>query len=385
MNAVAWVLVTSPVAVALYAYVVYPALLAVLGRHDPVGVASWSEWPLVTIIVPAYNEEKQIAGAIEALLAQDYPPDRRQILVLSDGSTDQTDSIVSGYAARGVELLRMPVRSGKTAAENAACQRIRGDIVINSDASIRLHPSAVRNLVTHMSDPGVGVASSCDVSVALAGVAGNTTEAGYVGYEMKVRALETRTGGIVGASGSGYAIRTKLHLLPVRADLSRDFSAALTARTHGFRAVSVNDAVCYVPRTGSLRAEYRRKVRTIRRGMETLIHNRHLLNPFRFGMFSWKLISHKILRWTMPALAIPAAIGLVILAREFVWARYALGGGLIAIAVATLGAMWPEERPMPRLISVIAFGVAANLAVVHALLRVILHQRQDSLWEPTRR
>jgi hypothetical protein len=202
---------------------------------------------------------------------------------------------------------------------------------------------------------------------------------------MKVRSLETRTGGIVGASGSGYAIRTKLHVLPVRADLSRDFSAALTARTHGFRAVSVDDAICYVPRTGSLRAEYRRKVRTIRRGMETLVHNRHLLNPVRYGTFSWKLISHKVLRWLMPALALPAAVGLAVLGREYIWARLALGAGIAGVAVAALGALWSEKRPMPRLLSVVTFGVAANIAVIHAFLRVVSRQRQDSLWEPTRR
>src|SRR6185503_19267768 len=143
MNVIAWVLVASPVAVALYAYVGYPALLAILGRRAPGAAPPWIELPRVTIIVPAYNEEKQIAGAIDALLAQDYPADRRQILILSDGSADQTDAIVSTYAARGVELLRMPVRSGKTAAENAAVEHIRGEIVINSDASIRLHPAAV--------------------------------------------------------------------------------------------------------------------------------------------------------------------------------------------------------------------------------------------------
>jgi hypothetical protein len=145
---------------------------------------------------------------------------------------------------------------------------------------------AVRRLVEAMGDPAVGVASSRDVSVTRDTQQGNATEAVYVGYEMSIRALETRTGGIVGASGSGYAMRAELHRLPVRADLSRDFSAAPTARTHGYMAVSVDDALCYVPRTTSLRAEYRRKVRTIARGVETLVHNRHLLNPARDGAFA---------------------------------------------------------------------------------------------------
>lgn len=384
MNLVGWTLVSVPVFVAFYAYFGYPALLWLLARKSPAVALQPGSPPFVTVVIPAYNEEAQIRGAIEALIAQDYAADRRQILILSDGSTDDTDAIVAGYEARGVELLRMPVRSGKTAAENAACARIRGEIVINSDASIRLHPSAVRLLVAHMADPGVGVASTRDVSVALDRMGANATEAGYVGYEMRIRELETRTGGIVGASGSGYAIRAELHRHPVRADLSRDFSAALTARTHGYRAVSVDGAICYVPRTGSLRAEYRRKVRTIRRGMQTLVFQRHLLNPFRYGLFSWKLFSHKICRWLLPVLLIPGAVGLAILAAEHAWARASLGLGALGVLAATLGSLWPERRPLPRVLSVFAFGAAANVAVIHALWRVVAGNA-DAVWEPTRR
>jgi cellulose synthase/poly-beta-1,6-N-acetylglucosamine synthase-like glycosyltransferase len=384
METAGWILVALPIALALYAYIGYPALLWLLAPRRASAVSPGVALPMVTVVIPAYNEAAQIRGAIEALLAQDYPSERRQILILSDGSTDGTDAIVSEYEPRGVELLRMPTRSGKTAAENAAIARIRGEIVVNSDASIRMHPAAIRLLVAQMADRGVGVASTRDVSVAAGQTVANVTEAGYVGYEMRIRGLETRAGGIVGASGSGYAIRAELHKLPVRADLSRDFSAALTARTHGYRAVSVDDAICYVPRTGSLRAEYRRKVRTIRRGIETLIFQRHLMNPFRYGLFAWKLISHKVCRWMLPALLIPAAAGLAVLAANHLWARAALAFGLGGAAFAALGAIWPSARPMPRLLSVVTFAAAANLAVVHALWRVA-QGGEDRLWEPTRR
>lgn len=383
-NSLAWALAATPLVVAVYAYAVYPAVLKLIARPVPPKAAEPAVWPLVTIVVPAYNEEAQIGGAIESLLAQDYPADRRQILVLSDGSTDRTDEIVRSYADRGVELLRMPVRSGKTAAENASCEKIRGEIVVNTDSSIRFHPHCVRALVAAMLDPAVGVASGRDVSVSAAGAGANTTEAGYVGYEMRVRALETAAGGIVGASGSGYAIRAELHKRPVRGDLSRDFSAALTAQAFGFRAVSVDDAVCYVPRTPSLRVEYRRKVRTIRRGMETLLFRRALMNPFRHGSFAWKLFSHKVCRWALPVALIPGAIGIAMLAVDYTWARVALALGLAGCAVAVAGALWPANRAMPRVVSVMTFGAAANLAVVHALVR-FLRRREDRLWEPTRR
>ena len=384
MTTLWWFLVSLPLIIGIYAYVLYPALLWVAARaRTGRAPAAHAELPNVSIVIPAYNEEAQIAGAIEALLAQDYPSERTQILILSDASSDRTDEIVRSYAGRGVELLRMPTRSGKTAAENASCEHLRGEIIVNSDASIRLQPSTVRHLIAAMADPEVGVASGRDVSVAHADTA-NTAEAGYVGYEMWLRSLETRSGGIVGASGSGYAIRKSLHLLPIRDDLSRDFSAALTARRHGFTAVSVDQALCIVPRTTSLRREYKRKVRTISRGIATLIHNRDLLNFRTYGLFAWKLFSHKICRWLVPLSGTVGIVALLPLLPSSQTARILFAGCVAGGLVTLAGFRWPVERAMPRLISTVSFAAAANIAVVHSWWRARRHDR-DHIWEPTRR
>jgi cellulose synthase/poly-beta-1,6-N-acetylglucosamine synthase-like glycosyltransferase len=380
-----WILLLLPIALALYAYGAYPLILRLLPRSSSNRAPRAAQpWPIVSIVVPAYNEERQIRGAIEALLAQDYPADRRQIVILSDASTDRTDEIVLEYRDQGVELLRMPVRGGKTAAENASSSVLRGEIVVNSDSSVRLERTAVRRLVSAMADPSVGVASTRDVSVTNLADTTNAAEAGYVGYEMRIRALETECGGIVGASGSGYAIRHELHRLPVRVDLSRDFSAALTAHRHGYKAVSVEDAVCYVPRTPSIKIEYRRKVRTIARGMETLLHNGRLLDPIRHGAFAWKLLSHKVCRWLVPPSALLAVIGLALLANRYAWAGVLIVLGLLVVIAAWIGSLWPSDRPLPRALSLLTFATAANVAVIHAMIRVTAGH-EDHLWEPTRR
>jgi len=379
-----WILFALPFALAVYTYALYPVILRLVASRADASPAKAGELPIVSVVIPAYNEEAQIRGAIEALIAQDYPPNRRQFLILSDASTDRTDEIVREYDSSGVELLRMPIRGGKTAAENASCGALRGEIIVNSDSSVRLHPRALRELVMAMADSRVGVASTRDVSVTADVHEANLAEAGYVGYEMKLRALETRAGGIIGASGSGYAIRTALHRIPIRHDLSRDFAAALTARAHGFRTVSVDSAICYVPRTTSLRAEYRRKVRTIARGIETLLSKRSLLDPTQYGSFSWKLLSHKVCRWLVPSLTVPGILGLVILAPTHRWAGMMLWLAALGIATAIAGATWPANRSMPRLLRTTTFAAAANIAVVHALLRVMFGH-DDHLWEPTRR
>jgi glycosyltransferase involved in cell wall biosynthesis len=379
------ILVSLPIILAVYAYVLYPALLRLLpARHAVAGPANDGVPPLVTIVVPAYNEEHQIRDTIEALLAQDYPAERRQILILSDASTDRTDAIVESYAAGGVELMRMPRRSGKTAAENASLTHIRGAIVVNTDASVRLHESAVRMLVEALDDPSVGVASTRDVSITHRGDA-NAAEGSYVGYEMRIRALESRAGGIVGASGSGYAIREQLHRIRVRDDLSRDFSSALTAQRHGFRAVSVDAAICYVPRSLSLEREYRRKVRTISRGMETLYFNRELLNPLVHGAFAWKLLSHKVCRWMVPLAAVPALVGVVLLWTAWSWMALPFLMGVLVVMLAIAGAYWPERRSLPGWLPGGLLGAAAaNLAVVHSAWR-FFRGHHDHIWEPTRR
>lgn len=379
-------LIAFAVLLFVYAYLGYPLLLALLARlrPSPPPLPEPEAWPTLSITVPAFNEEHQIADAVESLLRLDYPADRRQILVVSDASTDRTDEIVRGYADRGVELLRLPRRGGKGAAETAATPLLRGEIVVNTDASIRIRPDALRHLIARFQDPTVGLASGRDRSVSALESDANLGESGYVGYEMWVRDLETRVGGIIGASGCFYAIRSHLHRVPLPAALSRDFAAAMIARDHGYRAVSVPGAVCLVPRAALLGREYRRKVRTMTRGMETLFHMRHLLNPVRHGLFAWMLWSHKVCRWAS-AWSLPlAAAGIALLSLESHWALAALGVLLLGLAWAVAGWRAASRRTLPRLLALPAYMLAGNIAALHALMRALRGDR-DSTWEPTRR
>lgn len=370
-----------------YTYLGYPLMLRLLRAvRGPREIARrmTEDWPYISITVPMYNEEDEAAELVESLLALDYPPERRQILIISDGSTDRTDEIVSQYADRGVELVRMPTRSGKTACENAASSRLRGEIVVNTDASIRIHTDALKPLIAAFQDPGVGLASGRDVSVSRGQAQGNLGESGYVGYEMSIRDLETQVHGIVGASGCFYAIRTPLHRILVPDSLSRDFSAALKCEEHGFRAASIRDAVCLVPRTGSIQREYTRKVRTITRGMETLVYKRALLNPFRHGLFAWMLASHKICRWVAPWALVGGGVGLALLAPRYPWALAPLGLASVVVGVGIVGWVLGDGRALPRPIQVAAFALSANVAAMHAAARALRGDR-DPIWEPTRR
>lgn len=395
MTALLVALVALPPVLFVYAYFGYPLVLRVLGAgqaqrravsdlsEDP--DAPGREWPSVSISLPAYNEAARLKGTIEALLELDYPRDRLEIVVVSDASSDATDAIAGSYADRGVRLLRLPERGGKVAAENFAAPQLANEIIVNTDATIRIPPPALKPLVRAFADPTVGVASGRDVSVSSVDVESNQAESGYVGYEMSIRALETRVDGIVGASGCFYGIRRQLHEPPFPPHLSRDFASCLIAREQGFRSVSVDEAICYVPRTASLEREYGRKVRTMARGLATLNYKRTLLNPFRYGLFAWMLWSHKLARWLVP-LSVPIAVlGLVGLA--LAGSRVA-GGLLIVTAVGTAAGFaamrWAETGNAPGLVSSTGYAFAANVAGLVAWGR-FLSGGSQAVWEPTRR
>ncbi len=372
----------------LYTYIGYPALLKLAGslRRAPRRAAPPEEWPSISITIPVHNEAEVIAGTLEQILELDYPAERRQILVVSDASSDGTDAIVSSFADRGVELLRLPERRGKTAAENAARAQLRGAIIVNTDASVRIAPQGLKPLVAAFADPTVGVASGRDVSVARVGAEANAGESTYVGYEMWVRDLETRVSGIVGASGCLYAVRAELHRQLVPEDLSRDFGAALLARRRGYRAVSVPEAICFVPRGASLRQEYRRKVRTMARGLRTLWWLRGLLDPLRWGRFAWMLASHKLCRWVVPWALLGAVAALAGLAtgEGRGWSRGVLAGLAVVAGLGAAGWWWPEGKRPPRLLALAAYLFAGNVAALHAWL-LALQGGRTAVWEPTRR
>ncbi len=385
MTTAALAMILAPIILLAYASVVYPAVLWLLtrGARQPLQAQS-GDWPFITITVPAYNEERSIGTTLERLLAIDYPVERRQLMVISDASTDNTDAIVMGFESRGVELVRLPRRTGKTAAENAAALHARGEIIVNIDASVSVPPGAMRPLIGAFADPRVGVASGRDVSVGEEDLEGNKAEAGYVGYEMWVRDLETSLHSIIGASGCFFATRRSIYESNFPEDLSRDFASALIAREHGFRSVSVADAVCFVPRTRSLHAEYRRKVRTMTRGLATLEYKRHLLSTERFGLFAWMLFSHKLCRWLF-YVALPFAIvGLLLLSVDHVIARIALALGLAVCALGMFALRWPRERKVPLLFALPGYALASNLAGVMAWWKFLGGERHAT-WEPTRR
>jgi glycosyltransferase involved in cell wall biosynthesis len=385
MFAFAATLAAAPLVIALYAYLGYPMLLWVAAktRRNSVPAAPTAEWPHVTITVPVYNAASSIRSTLDGILDLDYERDKLQVLVISDGSTDDTDEIVRSLRSRGVELLRLPERRGKTVAENTALAAARGQILVNVDSTILLTPMSLKRLVRVFDDPTIGVASGRDVSTGEAGREGTRAESDYVGYEMWIRELETQLGSIVGASGCFYGARRCIHAKPLPPELSWDFASALNARLQGYRSVSVNDAICIVPRAREIRSELTRKVRTMARGLGTLFYFRELMNPFTYGGFAFMLVSHKLLRWLPYLLAPVAYAALCYLAVESVGARVILGIASAGLVAGVVG-IRRGDSGLPKPLALAGFLVAVCSAGFLAWMAAFRNS-QLAMWEPTRR
>ncbi len=279
-----------------YIYAGYPALVFVLGIISNKRVEKSSFEPSVSILIAAYNEEKNIGPTLRNKLDLDYPTDKLEIIVISDGSTDLTDEIVSGFASSGVRLIRQEPRAGKTAALNKAIESARGEIVVFSDANSIFAADALRKLVANFCDPGVGyVTGKMVYAIPDAGDGGYGCSA-YMRYENFLRVHETKVGSVVGVNGGIDAVRKSIYE-PMNPDQLPDFVLPLKTVEKGFRAVYEPSALLKEESLKSSSDEYRMRVRVSLRALWALYDMRRLLGSGQNRTYAWQLWSHKVLRY----------------------------------------------------------------------------------------
>jgi cellulose synthase/poly-beta-1,6-N-acetylglucosamine synthase-like glycosyltransferase len=369
-----------------YTYFLFPALIALRGMllNRPYKSEALDPPPTVSVIISAYNEEKSIADKLENLLALDYPHDRLQLVLASDGSTDNTNAIIQEYADRGVKLLALP-RVGKAEALNAAVHASSGEILVFSDANSMFKPDAIRALVKPFADPQVG------------GVAGDQRymkkkktnnegagERAYWDFDRLMKEFESKAGNTISATGAIYAIRRSL-FLPVPEGVTDDFATSTGVIAQGYRLVFAPEAVAYEPVVAASSTEFGRKVRVITRGLRAVLHSRvQLLNPFRYGFYALQLFSHKVLRRLV---AYP--IVLLLIVTPFLWEnglfyQLALIGQIAFYALALAGWLLDGTRfKLPKVLTIPFYFCLVNVAALIASIN-LLRGRQIKRWEPKR-
>ena len=284
------------VAVIVYTYAAFPVILVVRGWLWPKPHEEASITPSVTLIVAAYNEANIIEAKLKNTLALDYPRDRLQVIVASDGSADGTNEIVRRYAAQGISLLDLP-RGGKNAALNAAVEHASGEILVFSDAPSMYAPDAIRELTRHFADAAVGGVAGSQVYLEGEGSASlsGSAEDLYWGLDQKLKELQSRGGNVTSATGAIYAIRRELfrRILPHVVD---DSYVSIGIVAQGKRLVYAPKARAFEPLAESGDKEFGRKLRVSMMGMYSVLETPGLFNPFVHGFYSLQIFTHKILR-----------------------------------------------------------------------------------------
>jgi cellulose synthase/poly-beta-1,6-N-acetylglucosamine synthase-like glycosyltransferase len=383
IDVAARILFWSSVCVLVYTYAGYPLLLLLLVRLRPLKVARADYTPAVSIIITAYNEERDLREKLENTLALDYPPELLEIIVASDCSTDRTDEIARSFAGRGVRLLRQPERQGKTAAQNAAVELAHGEIILFSDATTLYQPDVLRVMMPDFADPRVGCVAGRLIYVDPTESSVGQGARSYWGFEVFLKEQESRVCSLIGTSGCLYAVRRAAYV-PLYPEACSDFIIATKMMEQGLRTIYEPRAVCTEETNRQAEKELRMRVRVITQTYTDLWRHRRMMNPLRSGFYAVELISHKVLRYMIPFLLL-----LILFASLVVAVRGSLFYAAVAVAqvcfylLALAG--WLAERAgvRVRLLALPQYFVLANLASLMAFYQWSRGERY-ARWEPIR-
>jgi cellulose synthase/poly-beta-1,6-N-acetylglucosamine synthase-like glycosyltransferase len=364
----------------IYIYLGYPVLVNLLKRFSRNEVKKAPFLPDVTIVIAAYNEEHHIGSTLANKLSLEYPREKVEIIVVSDGSTDRTDAIVKSFEGEGVRLLRQEPREGKTAALNMAIQEAGGEIIVFSDANSLYATDALLHLTSNFADDAVGYVTG---KLIYGRADGSTMGDGcsrYMRYENNLRKAETGIGSIVGVNGGIDAVRKRLYD-PMTPDQIPDFVLPLRVVGKGFRVVYEPGAIMREDALKETSDEYRMRVRVALRSLYAILDMQHLMNPLKYGIFSWQFFSHKTLRYlAFFPLVIAYACSMALIGQGWVYlASFSAQTVLYLLALAGWFAA-KANRESGFLYAPFYFCLL-NVASADAFFKV-LQGKQQVIWNP---
>ncbi len=369
--------------IVVYTYLLYPVLIWFLtvARKAP-DYAPLAEWPDLSLIIAAYNEEAVLRTKLENALALDYPDEKLDIIVVSDESSDDTDSIAAEFAERGVCLFRVGKRGGKTQAQNAGVELASGRFLVFSDANSMYAPDALKRLMAPFADERIGcVCGELQYANPEDGGVGKG-EGAYWRYEQFLKQRESLLSSTLGANGAIYALRREL-FEELGSEIISDFVMPIRVWRQGYRVLYESKAIAVEHSGGSFGDEYGRRRRIITRSLHGLWTQRGVLNPFAHFFFALQMFSHKVLRWLVPVLLLVALLVNIPLAADSLY-RLLLVVQIIFYALAVLGNILPERLSRLFPFYVPAYFCAINFGALLGLVH-FLTGRRDRIWQPVSR
>lgn len=379
----AQILFWSLALIVAYVYIGYPLLLLILSKLRPAPPVQKADiTPTVSLIIPAYNEARVIARKIENTLALDYPRDKLEIIVASDGSTDGTNEAVRSFADQGVKLVALNPNQGKSSAQNQAVAVAQGDLLFFSDANVMLRPNAMRQVVSNLADDRVG----CVIGQVTYLNEGDTSvsegEGFYWRYELYLRQKESELGNFAMGSGPIMALRRKL-FRPLDPNVGEDFVLPIWSAISGYRVVYEPEAISEeILFQSSAAGMHKTKVRVISKDLRGLFTCKAILNPFRYPLYAWGLVSHKLLRWLVPYFLI-ALFAVNLLHMDQLFYRVTLALQIVCYGLALAGFLWQRHGKPPRVLGIPFSFCLVNVAALVGVARFAMGKKSGR-WQPVR-
>lgn len=381
-------------AIVIYTYIGYGIVLYIMvsikrifKKNTKPEPPKEGEWPEVTLLICAYNEEDVIKDKMQNTRALEYPEGKLKVVFVTDGSNDSTNDKLAQYPE--VEVLFRPERMGKTAALNRAHPFIKTDLVIFTDANTHLNTQAIKEIVTCFQDKKVGcVAGEKRIEVRTTDGVAAGGEGAYWKYESALKKLDSELCSTMGAAGELFAVRTALFEPMDLNMLLDDFIMSMRIVEKGYKIAYCKEA--YACETGSagLSEEKKRKVRIAAGGLQSIWQLKSLLNPFKHGIISFQLLSHRFLRWSITPFCLLALIPLNLwLMLECPSPIYITLWALQCIfyLLAMVGYM-DEQKGVKRTITFIpCYFLFMNLNVFGGIKYLINKKKGTGAWEKAKR
>lgn len=360
----------------------YPVFLKVLSYGKRKSWHKSTLFPMVTLIIAAYNEEKTIREKLENTLDLDYPKEKLQIIVASDASTDKTIDIVKEYACHGITLNQQKERKGKSMALNDTVLRVsKGEILVFSDATTLLEKDSIIKLVRNFADQKVGAVCTKVVYVNVNESSVTECEGIFRRYELMLRKLESQIGILPFVAGAFYGLRRELYTM-VMAGLPDDSVSPLGVLKKGYLVVFEDEALAYETMVSTPEGELKVKSRGVIRELASIFYFKELLNPFRHPLIFMVLLSHRLLRWSLSICLIGTLIAALFLCSELFY-KIVLGLYFLFFLLAIIGYLMRNYR-LPRFLFLPFYYLLINFAALWGIFQFFLG-RQKPTWEPVRK
>lgn len=379
------------VLIVVYTYLGYGLILLIINLlFIKKSQSTKAKVPAVSVLIAAYNEEDWIVEKINNTLSLDYPAELLKVIVITDGSTDETLQKAKSCAVpagMSIEIHHQSERKGKLAAIERIMPLVRTPIAVFTDANTQLNQQAIQNLVRHYHNPKIGaVAGEKRISSANKDEASSAGEGLYWKYESLLKRWDANLYSTVGAAGELFSIRTALYEKIPADTLIEDFFLTMTVLRKGYRIAYAADAFALESASASVGEELKRKIRIAAGGLQASWRLRDLLNPFRYGVFSWQFFSHKILRWTLAPLALPIVFILNLL---LAFSNGQVYQGLLILQIlfyllALMGWIFEKKQIKIKAFFIPYYFCVMNYSVFLGFARLLKGQ-QTVLWEKAER